>query len=84
MISATPSAAIGLVVAIGPVIAAHLPQIWMLGQLGAVILGLTIGMQAASRRMTRHDRHGLAAVEQHGGPRRFPLRVIRHHVPRYE
>jgi hypothetical protein len=68
MNSGSPSAAIGLTVAIGPVIAAHLlPQIWMLGQLGAVILGLIIGMQAASRRTTRHDRHGLAAVEQRAG-----------------
>jgi hypothetical protein len=42
-------------IAIGPSIAAHLlPHIWMLDQLGAVILGLIIGMQAASGRLVRH------------------------------
>jgi hypothetical protein len=57
MSSVSPSAAIGLTVAIGPAIAAHLlPQIWMLDQLGAVILGLIIGMQAASGRRARHGR----------------------------
>jgi len=51
------SAAIGLTVSIGPVIAAHLlSHIWMLDQLGAVILGLIIGMQAASGRWARHGR----------------------------
>jgi hypothetical protein len=48
------SAAIGLTIGIGPAIIAHLmPQIEMLDQLGAVILGLIIGMQAASG--ARHD-----------------------------
>jgi hypothetical protein len=57
MSSVSPSAPIGLTVAIGPAIAAHLlPQIWMLDQLGAVILGLIIGMQAASGRRARHGR----------------------------
>jgi hypothetical protein len=57
MTSVSFSAAIGLTVAIGPAIAAHLlPQIWMLDQLGAVILGLIIGMQAASGRRARHDK----------------------------
>jgi hypothetical protein len=37
------------------VIAAHLlPQIWLFDQLGAVILGLIIGMQAASGRRARN------------------------------
>jgi hypothetical protein len=58
MTSVSASAAIGLTVAIGPVIAARLmPHIWMLDHLGAVILGLTIGMQAASGRRARHRRH---------------------------
>jgi hypothetical protein len=58
------SAAIGLTVTIAPVIAGHLlPQIWMLDQLGADILGVIIGMQAASGRRTRHGRRGRGEAE---------------------
>jgi hypothetical protein len=54
MKSVGASAAIGLTIGVGPVIAAHLlPQIWMLDQLGVVLLGMVIGMQAASRRPVR-------------------------------
>src|SRR5690348_10012148 len=66
MTSVSSSAAIGLTVAIGPVIAAHLlPQIWMFDQFGAVILGLIIGIQAACPRGTQHDRCG---AEEVGAP----------------
>ena len=42
-------AVIGLAIAIGPAIIAHLiPQIGMIDQLGPVILEFIIGMQAAS------------------------------------
>jgi hypothetical protein len=72
MTSVSPSAAIGLTVAIGPVIAAHLlPQIWMFDQLGAVTLGFIIGMQAASGRRARHGRrwpdHAIADAERLAG-----------------
>jgi len=66
MKSVYASAAIGLTIGIGPVIAAHLmPQLGMLDQLGAVILGLIIGMQAASRRRTRDDRRGPEDAIEH-------------------
>ena len=59
MKSVYASAAFGLTIGVGPAIAAHLmPRLGMLDQLGAVILGLIIGMQAASRRRTRYDRRG--------------------------
>jgi hypothetical protein len=61
------SAVIGLAIGIGPAITAHLmPPIAMLDQLGAVILGLIIGMQAASRRRMRYDRRGPAVREPLG------------------
>jgi hypothetical protein len=51
MKSVRVSAVIGLTIGVGPAITAHLmPHIGMFDQLGAVILGLIIGMQAASRR----------------------------------
>jgi hypothetical protein len=54
------SAVIGLTIGVGPAITAHLmPQIGMLDQLGTVILGLIIGMQAASGPGARHDRRAL-------------------------
>jgi uncharacterized membrane protein YhiD involved in acid resistance len=57
MKSVYATAAIGLTIGVGPAIIAHLlPRIGKLDQLGAVILGLIIGMQAASRRRTRYDR----------------------------
>jgi hypothetical protein len=64
MTSVSASAAIGLTVAIGPVIAAHLVlQIWVLDQLGPIILGLIIGMQAASRRRTHRCRPDEAVAD---------------------
>jgi hypothetical protein len=71
------SAAIGLAVGVGPAIAAHLmPRLATLDKLGAVVLGLIIGIQAASRRRTRHGRRGPEEAEavEHaekvaGGPR---------------
>jgi hypothetical protein len=59
MKSVYTSAAIGLTIGTGPAIIGRLmPRIGILDQLGAVILGLIIGMQAASRRRTRYDRRG--------------------------
>jgi hypothetical protein len=74
MKSVYASAAIGLTIGIGPAIIAQLiPQIGMIDQLGPVILGLIIGMQAASPRGTQHGRRraprGLAG-ERGGTPRR--------------
>ena len=58
------SAAIGLAVGAGPAIVAHLmPRLATLDKLGAVILGLIIGIQAASRRRTRHGRRGPEEAE---------------------
>jgi hypothetical protein len=66
MKSVYASAAIGLTIGVGPAIIARLmPQIGMLDQLGAVILGLIIGMQAASRRRTRYDRRGPEEAMEH-------------------
>jgi hypothetical protein len=60
MKSVYASAAIGLTTGIGPAIIAHLiPRIGVLDQLGPVILGLIIGMQAASGCGARHDRRAL-------------------------
>jgi hypothetical protein len=57
MKSVKVSAVIGLAIGVGPAITAHLmPRIGMLDQLGAVILGLIIGIQTASRRGTPYDR----------------------------
>jgi hypothetical protein len=56
MKSVYASAAIGLTIGIGPAIITHLmPRIGVLDQLGPVILGLVIGMQAASASGARHD-----------------------------
>ena len=58
------STAIGLAVGVGPAIVAHLmPRLATLDKLGAVILGLIIGIQAASRRRTRHGRRGPEEAE---------------------
>jgi hypothetical protein len=60
MKSVYASAAIGLTISIGPAATAHaMPQIPVLHQLGTVILGLIIGMQAASGPGARHDRRAL-------------------------
>jgi hypothetical protein len=57
MNSVYATAATGLTIGVGPGIIAHLlPRIGRLDQLGAVILGLIIGMQAASGSGARHDR----------------------------
>jgi hypothetical protein len=57
------SAVIGLTIGVGPAITAHLmPQIGMLDQLGTVILGLIIGMQAASGGAPRQSGGGHAVV----------------------
>jgi len=66
MKSVYASAAIGLTIGTSPAIIGRLmPRIGMLDQLGAVILGLIIGMQAASRRRTRYDRRGPEEAIEH-------------------
>jgi hypothetical protein len=66
MKSVYATAAIGLTIGVGPAIIAHLlPRIGMLDQLGAVILGLIIAMQAASRSGARHDRRGPEEAIEH-------------------
>jgi hypothetical protein len=66
MNSVYATAATGLTIGVGPAIIARLmPRIGMLDQLGAVILGLIIGMQAASRRRTRYDRRGPEDAIEH-------------------
>jgi hypothetical protein len=63
------SAGIGLAVGVGPAIAAYLmPRIGMLDQLSAVILGVIIGIQAASRRRTRYDKRGPDEAIKHAEP----------------
>jgi hypothetical protein len=55
MKSAIASATIGLTIGIGPAIVAHLMlRIGLVVQLGPVILGFIVGMQAASRRRARY------------------------------
>jgi hypothetical protein len=58
------STAIGLAVGVGPAIVAHLmPRLATLDKLGAVVFGVILGMQAASRRRTRHGRRGREEAE---------------------
>lgn len=71
------SALIGLTISVGPAITAHLlPRLSMLDQLGAVVLGLLIGMQAASRSGSRHgrtSRAGRISAAAEKGDRRSPV-----------
>jgi hypothetical protein len=58
------STAIGLAVGVGPAIVAYLmPRLATLDKLGPVVLGVILGMQAASRRRTRHGRRGPEETE---------------------